>query len=360
MKILDHTFIIFCIFIFFLSFLTTFLLTKSKFINSKFGTSRNNNLHNFHDFKNLRIGGFSIIIVLFIACILFYLLDNTLYQSIFFKLLAASIPTFCFGFWDDISEGIDPYLRIIGSLLSSIIALLLFKSINEFLHLSNINNLFIYLLLSSLLILYIVGMIHSYNLIDGLNGLAIMVGISSLSSILFIAIQLNDFELIFASSIILSCLLGFFLLNYPFGKIFLGDGGAYFLGFSISILSILLASRNDRVSFFYPLLINIYPFVETIFTIWRRAFRRRKSIFKADRLHLHSIIYKNIKNKKFFTFFKKLPSNSKSSPILWLINLIPVIISTCYNDNGFIIFLGCFLYIFIYLYLYKFFLNYKY
>ena len=65
-------------------------------------------------------------------------------------------------------------------------------------------------------------------------------------------------------------MLGFFVWNFPAGLIFLGDGGAYFLGFYLAELAILLLHRNPEVSPMFPLLLCIYPVFETLFSIYRR------------------------------------------------------------------------------------------
>jgi UDP-N-acetylmuramyl pentapeptide phosphotransferase/UDP-N-acetylglucosamine-1-phosphate transferase len=68
----------------------------------------------------------------------------------------------------------------------------------------------------------------------------------------------------------IGAVLGFFLWNFPAGLIFLGDGGAYFLGFYVAEVSILLLVRNPEVSPLFPLLVCIYPVFETLFSIYRR------------------------------------------------------------------------------------------
>ena len=71
--------------------------------------------------------------------------------------------------------------------------------------------------------------------------------------------------------------LGFFFWNFPGGLIFLGDGGAYFLGFYVAELGILLLARNPSVSPMCPLLICIYPVFETLFSMYRRKVLRGRA-----------------------------------------------------------------------------------
>ncbi len=87
---------------------------------------------------------------------------------------------------------------------------------------------------------------------------------------------------------------GFFIWNWPYGKIFLGDAGAYFIGFMIGMLSVLLVVRNHEVSAWFPLVLVIYPVMETLFSIYRRYIVHKISPGQPDRLHLHSLVYSRI------------------------------------------------------------------
>ena len=78
------------------------------------------------------------------------------------------------------------------------------------------------------------------------------------------------------------------------GKIFLGDSGAYIIGFLLAILSILTVKRNPEISPWFPIAVLAYPIFETLFSIYRRKFIQKKSPLKNDGLHLHTLIYRRI------------------------------------------------------------------
>jgi UDP-N-acetylmuramyl pentapeptide phosphotransferase/UDP-N-acetylglucosamine-1-phosphate transferase len=86
---------------------------------------------------------------------------------------------------------------------------------------------------------------------------------------------------------------GFFLLNYPFGKLFLGDGGAYFLGFWVAEMAVLLVQRPD-VGAWQVLAICCYPVIEVMFSIYRRKFIKKVSPGAPDALHLHTLVYRRV------------------------------------------------------------------
>jgi UDP-N-acetylmuramyl pentapeptide phosphotransferase/UDP-N-acetylglucosamine-1-phosphate transferase len=116
--------------------------------------------------------------------------------------------------------------------------------------------------------------------------------------------------------------LGFFIFNFPIAKIFLGDGGAYWMGSSIAILSFLLMTRNPSINIWTILLINFYPFFETIFSIFRKFFIRKVSPFRPDSKHLHMMLYRlcyrmNTSQNK--NHIKSIYINPLSSSILLLL-----------------------------------------
>ncbi len=103
-----------------------------------------------------------------------------------------------------------------------------------------------------------------------------MVAIISLLVIGYAAFKANDLVLASSCLIVIGAIGGFFIWNYPRGLIFLGDGGAYLIGYLIATLSILLVIRNPSVSPWFALLVNAYPIFETLFIIWRRKVHQGK------------------------------------------------------------------------------------
>jgi UDP-N-acetylmuramyl pentapeptide phosphotransferase/UDP-N-acetylglucosamine-1-phosphate transferase len=83
---------------------------------------------------------------------------------------------------------------------------------------------------------------------------------------------------------------GFMLLNFPFGKIFMGDGGAYLLGFWLAECAVLLLARNPDVSTWTVLLSCLYPVWETAFSMYRRNIVRKVSSGKPDMVHWHHLM----------------------------------------------------------------------
>ncbi len=135
-------------------------------------------------------------------------------------------------------------------------------------------------------IFWIVGVTNAINLIDGLDGLAAGVSAISIGTILVLAVMMGNVTVIILCAVLLGSILGFLFFNFHPAKIFMGDSGALFLGFSIATLSILGFKQATLVSFVVPLLIIAIPFSDTIFAIIRRKLNN-KPWNAADKNHLH-------------------------------------------------------------------------
>jgi UDP-N-acetylmuramyl pentapeptide phosphotransferase/UDP-N-acetylglucosamine-1-phosphate transferase len=127
-----------------------------------------------------------------------------------------------------------------------------------------------------------------------------------------------------ASLSMLGALVGFGVWNWPGGRIFLGDGGAYLLGFWLAELGVLLVMRNPQVSPWFPLVIMIYPIWETLFSMYRRKIIRKHEVGHPDAMHLHQLVYQRVIRKSGApgAITREHQRNSRVAPLL----LIPVIL----------------------------------
>lgn len=138
-----------------------------------------------------------------------------------------------------------------------------------------------------LTILWIVGITNAINFIDGLDGLA--AGVSSISylSLMFIAILDGQTQTAMIIAILAGSALGFLPYNFNPAKIFMGDTGSTFLGFTLGVISIQgLMKTYATISIVIPVLVLGLPLFDTTFAILRRLIKR-KPIMAPDRGHLH-------------------------------------------------------------------------
>ena len=129
---------------------------------------------------------------------------------------------------------------------------------------------------------------NAFNLIDGLNGLSSYVAISTAISLSWLAFAVDHLQILFFVIIISFAVLGFMFLNFPMGKIFLGDAGAYDLVHLLVWTAIMLVNFNSMISPFAILLIFFWPVADTALAIWRRWVKGSPAD-RADRLHFHQL-----------------------------------------------------------------------
>ena len=180
-----------------------------------------------------------------------------------------------------------------------------------------------------------------------------MVGVLSLTAIGFVAFMTGDKTIMSLSIITASSIFGFFVWNYPHGKIFLGDGGAYLIGFWIAVLSVGLTVRHENVSPWFPLVTNSYPILETLFSIYRRRIHQGKSLSMPDRLHLHGLIYRRlILPQEMGSSNRLLNKNAQTSIYIWVFSgFISGLASIFWGNTSVLIFISiifCSLYLCLY------------
>ena len=198
----------------------------------------------------------------------------------------------------------------------------------------------------------ITGLSNAYNIIDGFNGLASMVAIISSVAILYIAFKVQDPLVMGITFISIGAILGFFVWNYPKGFIFLGDGGAYLIGFLIAVAVVLLVVRNPSVSPWFALLVNAYPVFETLFTIWRRTIHQGRNPGMPDGAHFHSLIYRRIMRWVRHDTQPSYLSNAKTSPYLWILSSLGVLPAVIWWGSTISLMLAALGFVIFYIYLY--------
>lgn len=222
------------------------------------------------------------------------------------------LPVFGLGLIEDFTGAIAPRFRLGAAMLSAWAASFFLDS---FLMLGD-SGLAIQVVMVLFTGLCVGGVVNAFNIIDGLNGLASGVAILSLSLLGFVANQVGDALLVQLAVGTVCATLGFLLVNYPHGRLFLGDGGAYLLGFLVAEMSVLLVVRHPSISWFFPLACVIYPVTETLFSIYRRKMKRADAQ-KPDALHLHTLVHKRLNHWGNGVPSRAALANSLSTTFFW-------------------------------------------
>ncbi len=246
----------------------------------------------FHAVPTPRIGGIGLIAGLMAAGGVMLLADKLPHEREFGLLLLAGIPAFLGGLVDDITKKVGVLERLLLTMLSGAVAAWLLGAVLNRLDIPGVDQALLWLPFAVVFTVFAVGGVaNAINIIDGYNGVVAGYAFIILIPIAVVAGQVSDMLVFVTALSMAGALLGFLKWNWPGGKIFLGDGGAYLLGFILAELSILLVARNQNVSPWFPLVLLIYPVFETLFSIYRRKLVRGKSAGHPDALHLHQLIY---------------------------------------------------------------------
>lgn len=235
-----------------------------------------------HDIPTPRIGGLGIFLAF-----MFILRDNVLGGY----LMLACIPAFVAGFMEDYSGKVSPEQRLAIMCLSPVMAFIMLPD--------SIFTYWPYLKVPTIAgigasLFFIIALINGVNFTDGQNGLASGTVLVSLITLLGVAAAVKDSSIFYICLVMSVAVSAFLFYNFPRGRIFLGDGGAYLLGFMLATVTILIVQRHpvELSPLLLPALL-IYPLWEVIFSTIRKLFYDKISPFHSDDFHLHQLLFRN-------------------------------------------------------------------
>lgn len=270
-------------------------------------------------------------------------------------LLLAAMPVFVAGVLDDFTQDVGPAIRLAAAFVSAALGGFLLNTWVVRLDVPLIDAAFTVPAVAIMFsLLLVAGLINAFNIIDGFNGLAGGVASLILLGIAYVAFKAGDLLVLTASLTAIGAIAGFMLFNFPRGLIYLGDGGAYLLGFWIGELLILLVARNPQVSPWFPLLLCCYPVCEMLFSIYRRVFFRRSHPHTPDMAHLHHLIYKRLVRWLVGPGLsaRHEHGNALTSPYLWIITSVGVAPAVMFWQNTLVLQIGCVVFAAAYVYAY--------
>ena len=298
-------------------------------LNLKNYFSQYQGIQKIHDGEVLRIGG----IFLLLPLIIIYLIIDE-FKSISFNLIIiCSSIIFFLTILEDIKHFLSPKLRL--AILFFVSAIYIFFTDLPNIKISPIfideKNIMVFY---SLYILSLIMIMNGFNFIDGLNGLSSFNFITIFISIYFLADLYQDEEIKNWSIFLILLSLFFLVLNFPFGKFFLGDSGSYIYAFLSGSTIIMLFERNTEAPTLLALLVLAYPITEIVFSIIRKSLKKF-SPMAPDNLHIHQLIFNKLNgNKKF--------RNNLASLLMaffWLSPLLLVILSVQTNLKNIFLYL---------------------
>lgn len=227
-----------------------------------------------------RVGGVGIVLGALIPILMWSPLGDFMRAYLF-----GSVVLLVFGVWDD-SRDLNPYLKFIGQIIAAS-AVVFYADVYitslPFMDMEPVPEYFA----KPFTVFAIVGMINALNVSDGLDGLAGGLSILSLSCIAYMAYMAEGFGVITIVVAALGGILGFLRYNTHPARVFMGDTGSQFLGFTLGFLAVLFTQKiNPAVSPSLALLFLGLPIIDMLAVIAQR-FHYGISPFAATKHHLH-------------------------------------------------------------------------
>jgi UDP-N-acetylmuramyl pentapeptide phosphotransferase/UDP-N-acetylglucosamine-1-phosphate transferase len=286
-------------------------------------------LQKLHTNPTPRVGGLGVVVGVWVVWLLLPAVEA---RIILGQLLLAGSLAFVVGLAEDVTKRVGVSPRLLGTMAAGVLACWISGVSLTHVGLWGGDALLSIGVVSVLFSAFaIAGVANSINIIDGLNGLAGLTSFWILAGIALVSVQVGDPQLASVALGIAACVLGFFVVNWPLGKIFMGDGGSYFIGFAIAWLCVLLVERNAAVTPFVALLLCYHPITEVLVSIYRRLARRAHP-GHPDHLHLHSLVKRRYL-RRWLSAYPWVYRNSAAGLLTSLLTLPAVALSVLVYAN---------------------------
>jgi UDP-N-acetylmuramyl pentapeptide phosphotransferase/UDP-N-acetylglucosamine-1-phosphate transferase len=281
-----------------------------------------------HQQPTPRIGGIGIYVALMGAAAL---VSDPDAAHILLTLLVAGAPALLMGLLEDVTKRVGVSARLAATGASGLAACWIAGLALNRLDVPGVDALLTFAPVAAVLFtaFAVAGIANAINIIDGHHGLASGTAVIALCALAAIAMQAGDVSLAAVAVILAAAVAGFWLVNFPWGKLFLGDGGAYFAGFALAWIAVLLPMRNPVVSPWASLLVCGYPVTEVLYSIARRC-GTGHSPGEADCRHLHSLIARNVVQRRLQGVNPTL-QNSAVSVLMWMCAAIPALVGVTFH-----------------------------
>ncbi|MHA7876441.1 MraY family glycosyltransferase [Roseivivax sp.] len=208
--------------------------------------------------------------------------------------LFSVLPVLVAGVAEDFGHRVSPRNRLIAAAISAAFAVYLLESWVPRADLPGLDFLMAYPAVAiGISIFCSAGFCHALNLSDGMNGLAATIILSSATGLALIGLSDGLVVMPVFAGLLGASTLGFLLLNWPLGRIFLGDAGSYGIGHLLIWTAFLLAWASAEIAIPALLLVLFWPFADTLHTITRR-WMAGVPVSEPDRLHLHQVVRRGL------------------------------------------------------------------
>jgi len=313
----------------------------------QFGVDESVGVQKIHTHWVPRLGGVPIFVA-FSAGLLIYGWSSVATTNEVAALIVCVLPAVGIGLLEDVTRRVGVLVRLVFTMIAAALGWWLLGAQLTALDIPVVDG---WLAASStasfcLTLFAVAGVAHAINIVDGCNGLASSISALALAAIGIVASIVGDEFVTGAALLAAAATFGFLVWNFPFGRIFLGDSGAYLLGFLVAELAILLVFRNPQVSPWCGLLLAVHPVWETLFSIYRRARGGLHTISQPDTLHMHQLVLRRVINKLELGLGTRdrVVKNSLASTLIVIPNLICFVVAVVYHSNAAVLQVSAILY----------------
>lgn len=247
-------------------------------------------------------------------------------------LLITVLPVFLIGILEDLQVPMSPKRRLLAVWVGCVLQVLASGAWLTRYDIPYLDALTVHWLIGVPLTLLLVGGIsHAFNLIDGLHGLSSATALTTCCAIATVAFGVGDSALGTVAGLFGCVIVGFLLVNFPFGKLFLGDAGAYSIGFILAWLGIALIERNPEISAWSVLLMFFWPIADTLWAILRRLAKGTRPT-AADRMHMHHIVLRGVEIMLFGRHRRQV-ANPVSTVLMLPVVMVPALCGIWLSDE---------------------------
>ena len=290
------------------------LIVVTKRWHGSFSLDTHSGPQKIHDTTAPRIGGGALYAGILAAAAV----SASPVRGLLFVLGISSLAGLAGGIAEDLSKKTSPTLRLLATMISGLTFCILTGYAVTRLDISLVDGFISIPLISiSFTVFMMAGLANAINIIDGCHGLAAGTAVIMLCTLGIVAFLAEDHDLVLVALVVAAVLSGFLLVNFPFGHLFLGDGGAYLSGLMLGAVAVMLAARNPGVSVWVVAVVLAYPVIETLFSIARKAIRSGHRPSQPDEMHLHLLVYQSIVRKSAETPRAKRIANPLAGAVMW-------------------------------------------
>lgn len=229
-----------------------------------------------------RTGGYAIYVAFLIGAMIFLKTDNQINS-----ILIGGLIVFLFGLYDDIHD-LPPKMKVLGQVAAALIVIFYGGISLKGFTVPFLPSYLSYTIALIVTLGWIVGITNAVNLIDGLDGLCAGISIIVLVTTGIISLHYGRTDITSLTLLLAGAISGFLVFNFHPAKIFMGDCGALFIGFMLSVISLL--GFGFKTSTFFtlgaPIVVLAVPIMDTLIAIIRRKVHHQR-FDEADRGHLH-------------------------------------------------------------------------